>query len=600
MVVTHTTKEVTYRLLCDVGCNMARYGIFFSTICLLGINSYCNTPENGNALSVINPVAILYKQSELSKLEKDRVKFLLPVVEDQKKGQCPIPDFVPDSTAMDKSEDPGSPLVDANREIKDISTKFIINEFFKTPNKLYNFINLVYKSLEEDLNLYKKQNEFDNESIFLIFKGGNVLRLIANKIFDLLPPLARNSLQHKFAEYFQRSDADFAVYVDEKKIKAKTYDEVYSDVNALVFSSLNNIRKELKKNHQKYFDFSTIKPQAAQNIMKYYLVNKLEKEVPILNKDNDTWYKAKFEQFQFLDKHANNTPNCGYFGQYDYRFDTLGDEKIIITRLSDSTDWISNSDNRTIKWAIQIDPGKMIKFNLMRSKIYFDYTYIKDGVTKRKPIGGELIDVSIPHRSDDNLRHFFDNIDENVSIFNLSKNNHEEVALKTYSLSELADDLQYIVFRQTDRPWETGGKYIKRVHRMMFLQFVETFLKYGIGSREILEYLNHIETNIIRPLYKLYPLSNKSSHIARKSLLTALKLKDSFKYLTISNSFWLDFSNFVAQRLTTSYKEEDQERFRELLQEIRNDMEIFKAIARMNIYHVDESDIFDVDINHLF
>ena len=47
------------------------------------------------------------------------------------------------------------------------------------------------------------------------------------------------------------------------------------------------------------------------------------------------------------------------------------------------------------------------KFNLVRTKL--DINYIFDGKTVE--IGGELIDVSIPHRLDNNVNHFFEHTD---------------------------------------------------------------------------------------------------------------------------------------------------------------------------------------------
>ena len=55
---------------------------------------------------------------------------------------CPLSDLTPDIFQVDRDE-PGVPFVDKNQDIKELGTKLVINDFFRTPETIYNFMKLV-------------------------------------------------------------------------------------------------------------------------------------------------------------------------------------------------------------------------------------------------------------------------------------------------------------------------------------------------------------------------------------------------------------------------------------------------------------------------
>src|SRR5687768_15431151 len=113
---------------------------------------------------------------------------------------CPLPDVTPDRVII--QNDPEEPLVDNNRELKDLGTEIVVKEFFKSKDSLFNFMKLTYETIDNALNDYKKKHDLDDRSMFFLFKGGNVMRIIANGVFAMLPPEARDLLQATYGDIF--------------------------------------------------------------------------------------------------------------------------------------------------------------------------------------------------------------------------------------------------------------------------------------------------------------------------------------------------------------------------------------------------------------
>ena len=273
---------------------------------------------------------------------------------------CPLPETAPDEIEIiNESRAKNTPFVDKTRAIKDLGTDIVVNEFFTTPDTLYNFMDLVYNTINNALADYRKKHDLDDKAIFLLFKGGNVLRIVANGVFEQVGPKIRKILEEKYDSDFKRSDADFSVYIDSEKLGDLRYTKVFDDISKLVFAELGKIRAEFFANPKKYFNFFQLKPGLANKELEKYFGEL--KELPLLeDKDNEKWYNTKFEQIQLLDARANKKLDCGFMGQYDWRFENR-DDKIVGTPLSTTSTWIANTDNRTSEWPLGSNPKKKIK-----------------------------------------------------------------------------------------------------------------------------------------------------------------------------------------------------------------------------------------------
>jgi len=515
------------------------------------------------------------------------------------KDICPTSDLTPDIFQVDRDE-PGVPFVDKNQDIKELGTNLVVNNFFRTPETIFNFMKLVYQRLEASLAKYRIEKGLEDKSMFLLFKGGNVLRMVANEVFTLLPPEARNLLEKEYSQYFKRADADFSVYVDAEKLDGKDYDRVFNDVNALVFNELGKIRDELQADSSKYFNFLQLDSDFSMKELKKYF-EQLPALPAVTDKENPNWYNAKFSQLQFRDAQAIPGSQCFYTGQFDYKYENKNGQ-ITATPMSDKPHWIANTDNRTLQWTWGSDPTKIVKFYLARSKVIFEYTFEKDGMLTRKPIGGELIDVSLPHRDDARLRSFLDNFDNYVSEYTLiSEQTGDQFTMKAYSPTYLVKDLQFIIFDSFERPWKGGDKYIKRMARLFFLFIAEMLNAYGLGGDNAKKYVSEVEEKILKPLHALYPLQKKDAALLAKTIIAnAEHIASVYKKMPLTNGFWLNLGEFIQDRLIKDPQKDDEQGFKEFLEAIENNMNVARQLSEMPEYKIDISKIFEVELKNLF
>lgn len=510
---------------------------------------------------------------------------------------CPKPAITPERSIL-KHSDPEDPFVDNDREIKDLGTDFVVRQFFRTPDTIYNFMKLVYQSLDGAVSDYRAKHKLPERALFVVFKGGNVLRMVANEVFDLLPAEARNLLADEYLQYFKRSDADFSVYLDERKLLGLDYERTLNEVTELLFKELGKIRAAFKENPYKYFNFSRYKPAFANKVLKSYF-DGLNAFDSIKNKDNANWYGAKFVQMQLLGNRANENGTCPYSGVEDYRVEEK-DGQVVLTRLSEKPDWIVNTDNRTLEWKLGSDTTKTVKFYLVRSKAYFNYLYEKDGKIMRKAAGGELIDVSIPNRLDSHLNEFLDSYDKNIARYTLMKNVDDKFEMNAYSLNYLAKDLQSILFDSFERPWDGGPKYSKRLNRLFFLFTVEMLGHFGLGAKEMETYINNVKEYLLPPLDKLFPICPGSKTLAQDIKRNAVELARVTPQNTWANDFWKNFAKFLDERIVKAPKAGDEEGLKAFIETIEHNFDVALKLTKMKPMKIDLKKVFEVELLNLF
>lgn len=157
-------------------------------------------------------------------------------------------------------------------------------------------------------------------------------------------------------------------------------------------------------------------------------------------------------------------PNQRYTVQYE-----VGSNDSIMTVQS----------NTTIEKQVSTKKGDryLIKFNLIRTKINFNFVIeTKRGGVRGFNIGGELIDISIPHRDDNKSTHFYHEYKKHVQMYKLSYPQKPDFLFRSYKYTYLISDLEYILFIYVDLPWE-DNKYLKRINRLFYLYVIDMFIK---------------------------------------------------------------------------------------------------------------------------
>lgn len=515
---------------------------------------------------------------------------------------CPPLDNAPEKILLKEDSDT-SDYVDNNREIKDFSTKFIVNEFFTSEKVLFNFLQLVYQTMESKLDAFKEEHNLDDAAVLLMFKGGNVLRMVARQFIAMLPKEAQSILEQAYDGIYSRSDADFSVLIDPDRINNLNYEDTRDKLIKITYEALNEIREDFSEHPQRYFSFLGFMPQAKKvATLNNYFAKLGDDKALLADPNNSNWYQAQIEKMQLLGYSVNRKLKCRYQGHYDYLYenDPLNKSNIIGTPLSKKPHFIANSINKTLKWAVVGQPEKIVRFDLLRSKVYFEYSYIKDNYPYRKPIGGELIDVSFPHQDDFRLKHFLANIDKWVTTYQLRYDKTgRSFKLKAESIDGIAQDLYEVVFAQFDRPWH-DPKFEKRINRL-FLLAVVNMLSSDLKNNDIANYISLLNKDIVIPLSKIYELNNKeeANDLLTQSEHALNNMIKQYAQMHIVNNIGQGLIKLIKHELLSRPQEDDKDKFIELMKVINKNINTMTEINKLNLPQIDKNNIYDVDISKL-
>ena len=145
-----------------------------------------------------------------------------------------------------------------------------------------------------------------------------------------------------------------------------------------------------------------------------------------------------------------------------------------------------------------------------------------------------MIDVSITHKDDADIEHFFDDIYSNVSTIEyyeppsgfLFKNEESSYQQYTYSLEYMYYDLHKIIFKLYKYPWN-DRKYKKRLYRLFFISLIDYFA----GERKEIKDIEGINVRI----HNIYEYIVKVVNLVyndENSIMNCLKYTKNKPYLS--------------------------------------------------------------------
>lgn len=356
-------------------------------------------------------------------------------------------------------------MVDESREYKDLCTDIVNKIFLSSDGTMFNFLNVVYSSFSEAIDQYKNKKGLDKWDIFFVYKGGNILRIISNDFLKELPFVASRDIHKYYDKFFKRSDADFSIYINPQ---LSTYNEVYQDMSNLSYLLQVNIRNIFLEKPCDYFDYFKYTNKYARTLMANH-VSVFKNSQAVKDAGNKTYYGDVPEDIIFVG-------DCDYTSGPDILIKFEGSEKITSKQqigYENSHFFIQQNETLDFK-----SSAGRVRFNLIRTKALFNLIFTdKSGHKKIVPMGGELIDVSIPNRVDNNLIHFYEVGVDYIQSYKLSKNDSPDVLeFLSYKYDYLSHDLEYILFKFVSKPWLTP-KYEKRLNRLVYLYYIDLFVK---------------------------------------------------------------------------------------------------------------------------
>ena len=376
---------------------------------------------------------------------------------------------------------------DNAREFKGITTDIVVKNYVTTKENIFRFMKLVVGTFDQALELYAERKGLNRKEFIFVYKGGNVMRLLANEFLIELPGTASREINEYYKQYFKRSDADFAIYINPS---IPQYDTVFAELTYISFLLQDKIREQFIENPTYFFEFEKYNDEAKRDIL-VGLLDSLNKAQSLTNEENEDYNGAKFVSVNHRgmtvckndDNQVNEGSDCP--GKYDVvgKKDSLveftevnddGEKETVVYNISDETNYIYVQYNT----ALQFSDAENFQrhFNLTRTKINFNATYVtKDGKQITNSYGGELIDVSLAHRNSSGVEHFWDHQNDFLREYTL-KFEDDSITFNAYSIAYIVEDLEDVIYKQSDRPWK-DKKYKKRVNRTFYFYFLDLFDK---------------------------------------------------------------------------------------------------------------------------
>jgi hypothetical protein len=381
-----------------------------------------------------------------------------------------VTDFKGESQADDE-EIEGKEYVNPSMEYKSICTEFVNKAFLSQKSNVFEYLRLVIDIFTDALHEYCQQHDIDSERIRFVYKGGNILRIVANEFVLELPGHASDIINEFYNPFFKRTDADFSIYIDPTLEK---FDTIVLDLTTITWKLQQLIRDTIVAEPTKYLDFFRLNQEAQQNALTD-LLTEMQSSKTKDDPSNKTFFGSKINGVTFRGTQSVSGYKPIELPSPDV-FIALDEKKNTVTF---STDNIDRYLRIQVNTALDFGSGSnRSTFNLVRIKVIFPTSVTNsDGVIKTYNFGGELLDVSIPKREDRGLRKFFSTPNV-ISKYELKQQSQPPIVFYAYTLQSLINDLDYILFEFNEHPWD-DNKYSKRLNRLFYLCFVDLFIRFG-------------------------------------------------------------------------------------------------------------------------
>lgn len=409
-----------------------------------------------------------------------------------------------------------SDITDELKPLKAVATDMVVAEFFATAGTLYRFLQLVHSFFIQALKTYRQERNIKPSQLFFIFKGGNILRIIAHQFLAELPSYAKLEIEEFYAQFFKRSDNDFGIYLDPKVPK---YEDIYDELSTLSYYLQVEIRTIILSDTTTYFDYSRYNDHFKRKVLNGWL--------------------SKFgaiEGKNYVDIYLSNGghDSTTMFTKMDFG---QPERQVAKVNLGDYGTVMKVTHNNALEFAG--NEGVVRKFNLTRTKLHFTLKE-QDGSTQA--VEGELIDVSIGHKDDTGIKHFFEHPEGQIVTYTLTHPDTDiKLSFDSYSIKYLTEDLEGILFLSFEVPWE-DAKYVKRLNRLMYIYFIDVFINRP-NTQERLKVLNDFDRDIIDPILEGGTLKSK-------------EFRKSYKDLNIS--VFVDYITQLGEKTTSGNRDAEE------------------------------------------
>ena len=473
-----------------------------------------------------------------------------------------------------KREDKSVKFVDNLKPINNILTDFVTNDVLKTNA----FIRLVVTDYDAAIKTYCDIKKIKYDDVIFIYKGGNIMRILSEQINKIFPENKSEEFNQYYVDSFKKSDADFSIYINPS---LANFEQIKDELTIKAYEIQLSIKQKIFGSNNEFLKFYNA--DSTNQIATFKeLLAKINNENL---KQTEDQYKGTFttmchDNVCFGEKQSQSYNNKSNFIMIN---GPNHDINLLYGLKSDETNkYAYTSINKTLTFLS--DAGSTVSFVLIRSKLSFP-SWLNN--TKLLYLNGEMIDVTITNKEDSALKHFSEHINKYVSVYKVD----DEFSFKGYSLTYIIEDLERILYTETNcKPW-LDEKYEKRTKRLMYFYFTELFVddKYKqftfAAKQQYLSLIYKVLTNEI---------SYNDFNIEFKKLFNGIRITD-FTYGKLVKGCMVNIVNKNAQKNPNDTKERSQ-KYQTLLNE--NLIIQYNLLSKLGSFcingaHIDNKDLIN-------
>jgi hypothetical protein len=409
--------------------------------------------------------------------------------------------------------DNAPPLKTINNVLTNSVTKYFLNSTETTLEIINLYVNIYEHAINKYIETHPEFNLNEN-IIWFTLKGGLAMFLnISKEVFKMSGKIGENFNDLFVNNAFSKSDIDFSILIDYRKIDEVHHQTIFMDMSNISFIILVMVRNYIVKNKYEFSDFEKNNDEYKKFILKKIRKNinrvLLDNRIGVLGNNFCKIGTSKIYEEEPCPNNVEITNDIAYDEFFVHSEDNFNNITINHPRrfghfyLEPQNKYIISTN---IIQFINAE-NNLTKFGLTRMKVFFGlYKLNINGTTlgccDYKKGKGEIIDVSINH---------FENhyIPDNNNYNRFQINNYEFI-MPTIDYFKKEHYEMLVIFYNF--PWKLP-KFDKRIRRYLALSFI-TILR--IINKDNIEhficffkaYSKYLELNNSDPIYVNNPMTN--------------------------------------------------------------------------------------------
>lgn len=481
------------------------------------------------------------QQENIKKLENFKGKDIIMVNDEKRKKKKVGSEYITrqlfenkffkDFRLIETYEEPEE-YQDDMKPAKDVLTELVNYEFFTN--------NLQQKQLLKLM--FTKFKSFEKRKAYLIYYGGNPMRMISNNCKEYFDKNTNKILDEIFSQFVKKSDNDFSMMhlppsIKEKKLQ--DYEKEYNIYKGNLFidasKKLEEIRDIMHKDLKKYFTYPKLSRIKRVNIKKKYL-----KKINEIYKDQEETFltlnlKRRPDQLLIYREFAEKNKQLIDFYQ---------NHKGLI---------LYNSYNDALEYILS---SQFTKFSLLRTKVNFSSLIGNYELN----IGGELIDIGIPHMgfSDEWATYDKKKFEEFIKKYTVVIHDKDlNFNYRTYNLDYTVLLLYKIIYVKQKYPWG-DNKYVKRLARIFYFELFRVLDMFPVSLESLKQIKNEIINNKTMYLSKIKKHNQDFKKMIKKDKKQKKQYQEYLKSYQYYKNILIKVIDSMIKYFKNNYKMTDQ------------------------------------------